>query len=115
TAALESRAGDEKLRLVFDHSPDQFIDGRFLMLREIVVAAKSRRDHFAAFAQGLLKRAARTDETVSDLRPDLSFRSAADLSKKLVEIMDDADFFTHTKSSDSTQNTKSEPRNPKQT
>jgi hypothetical protein len=93
TAALERRTGDEEIRSVFGHSPDQLIDRFFLSLREIVVAAKRRRDDFAVLAEGLLKRSPGTDDSVSDLRTNIRFIFAADLGEKLIQVVNDANLF----------------------
>ena len=48
------------------------VDRLLLVLGEIVVAAKYRRDDFAVLAERLLQRAAGADQTVFDLRADVA-------------------------------------------
>ena len=93
--AFEGRARDQQLGIYTRHLPKQLFGGLLRVFRKVIVAAKESGDDFTIFCQCLLERAAGADGPGLKSGTDPAFFFAADLGEKLVQIMDDTNFFRH--------------------
>jgi hypothetical protein len=73
----------------------QFLRSFFRMFGKVVVAAKERRYDFAMLRQCLLQGATGPDRSFFESGADVGFFFSADLCEKLVEVVNDANFFGH--------------------
>jgi hypothetical protein len=96
-AALEGGPRYQQRGIRARHLAQQLLSGFLRVFREIVVAAKQRRDDLSMFSQCLLERPAGTDGTCLKSRADSAFFFSADLGKKLIQIVNDASFLRHEK------------------
>jgi hypothetical protein len=81
--------------LATGHLVKQLLRSFFRMFGKVVVAAKERRYDFAMLRQRLLQRATGSGRTLFESGADVGFFFPADLREKLVQVMNDANFFGH--------------------
>ena len=93
--AFESRSRDEQLGFETRHLAKQLLRSFFRMFGEVVVAAKAGSDDFALLPQRLLERTAGSHGPFFESGTDVGFFFSADLCEKLVQVMNDANFFGH--------------------
>jgi len=77
------------------HLAKQLLRSFYRMFGKVVVAAKERRYEFAMLHQRLLQRATGPDKSFFESGADVGFFFPADLCEKLVQVVNDANFFGH--------------------
>ncbi len=70
---------------------EQRVYGFVLVLGEVIIAAKDRRDDFTVLAKSLLQSAAGTERSLFDAGTDIAFVFTADLGEELIQVVDDTD------------------------
>src|SRR4029077_6182155 len=93
--AFEGGSRDEQLGLETRHLAKQLLRRFFQMFGEVVVAAKAGSDDFALLPQRLLEGTTRSDVPFFEAGAYVGFFFSADLCEKLVQVMNDANFFAH--------------------
>src|SRR4030095_9965677 len=77
------------------HLAEQLFRSFRRMFGKVVVAAKERRYYFAMLCQCLLQRAAGPGGSLFESGTDVGLLFSADLCEKLVQVVNNANFFAH--------------------
>ncbi len=89
----KSGAREKYIRFKRGYEAEQLFTGFFGLFRKIVIAADNRADNFSLITEGFLQKYARPDDPFFDGKTHMRLVFTADLSVKLVDVVNRTYFF----------------------